>query len=169
MPGELAIRPYEPADVERVWRVHERATRAVDAFADPDGIEGGVPTTPEEHAGEARRLADRGTLLVGEVAGTVVATGALDPEVGAWADEPAAAELTHMRVEPDHWRQGYGQAMLAALEVEARDAGWTTLVLETLARQAAARGLYTANGYEPAGRVEVGEFDIRRYHKTLDD
>lgn len=169
MPGALAIRPYETADEERAWAIHERATGRVDAFADPEGIDGGVATTPDEHARESRRLAERGVLFVGEVDGTVVATGALDPEGGGGARErPHAAELTRMRVDPDHWRQGYGQAMLDALEDAAGEAGWTTLVLETLARQEAARGLYEANGYEQVGVEVVGEYDVRRYRRSLE-
>jgi GNAT superfamily N-acetyltransferase len=170
MTAGLAIRRYDPADEERAWRIHERATKRVDAFADPTGVEGGVATTPAEHATESRRLADRGVLLVGEVDGTVVATGALDPDGGAEAGQsPDGAEITRMRVDPDHWRAGYGQAMLERLEREARSAGWTTLHLETLARQEAARGLYEANGYEPVGEVVVGEYDVRRYRKELAD
>jgi GNAT superfamily N-acetyltransferase len=170
MAADLAIRPYDPADEERAWRIHELATKRVDAFADPAGVEGGVATTREEHATESRRLAARGVLLVGEVDETVVATGALDPDgTGDAGDHPEAAEITRMRVDPDHWRMGYGRAMLERLEREARSAGWTTLLLETLARQEAARGLYEATGYVPVGKSVVGEYDVRRYRKELAD
>ena len=181
---EIAIRPYDPDDEGRVWAIHERATKRVDAFANPDGVDGGVATTPEEHARESRRLRREGVFLVGEVEAsdadelgsetartggesTIVATGALDPDGGPAADAAGTAELTRMRVDPDHWREGYGRAILEALEREARAAGWTTLVLETLARQEAARALYEAAGYEEVDRQVVGEFDVREYRKSL--
>lgn len=189
----LSIRPYRPADEVRVWEIHERATRAVDAFANPDGVEGGVATDPAEHARKSRVLADRGVFLVGEVeregstdvdsgapsdqgsvgsttvgGAMVVAMGAIDPSGGAGTAQPdATAELTRMRVDPDHWRRGYGRELLKALERAAREHGWTTLVLETLARQEAARSLYEGAGYEPVDREVVGEYDVRRYRKTL--
>ena len=181
MAPDLRIRPYDPADEARCWEIHERASTSVDAFANPDGVEGGVPTTPEAHARESRELAERGVSLVGEVVvddeggvdggdgSRVVAMGALDPlgGVGASEDE-TAAEVTRMRVDPDHWRQGHGRAMLAALEDEALAAGWTTLVLETLARQTGARHLYESKGYAEVDRVQHGEYDVRRYRKELD-
>jgi GNAT superfamily N-acetyltransferase len=186
MPAALDIRDYRRADEAAVWELHVAASTAVDAFADPDCCEAGVETDPAAHAAASRRLASEGVFLVGELAdaaaadatdteasdtaepgtdatadGTVVAMGALDPIEGA------AVELTRMRVAPDHWRRGFGQAMLAALERRATALGASTVELETLARQRAARGLYEANGYVETGRQTVDEFDVRHYEKSL--
>lgn len=161
MAPTLAIRCYRPADEPAVWAIHEAASRAVDAFVDPDGVEGGVATDPDRHAAGSRRLADEGVYLVGEHAGEVVATGALDP-----VDE-GTAELTRMRVAPAHWRRGFGSRMLAALETRARARDRTLLTLETLARQTAARELYESSGFEETGRVSTGEFEVVTYRKQL--
>lgn len=162
MADAFTIRPYRPADEEQVWRVHERATKRVDAFADPDGIEGGATTDRAQHAAESRDLAERGVFLVGTTGGDLIAMGALNP-VGN-----ETAELTRMRVDPDHWGQGYGRAMLDALEARAIRRNYEELVLETLARQTAARGLYEDSGYVEVERLDTDEFDVRRYRKSLE-
>ena len=161
MGGDLSIRPYRPADEERLWGVHEAALTAVDAMADPEGVDGGAATDPQAHARESRRLAAEGVYLVGELDGELVAGGALDPGDGE------TAELTRMRVAPAHWRKGFGQALLEALEAAAADRGLALLYLETLARQTAARALYEANGYAEVDSQTVGEYDVRRYEKRL--
>jgi GNAT superfamily N-acetyltransferase len=195
MVPDLAIRRYRPADEDRVGDPPGAASPPAAAFVNPDGIEGGAITDPERHARESRTIAEEGVFLVGSIgpdaegvtggdggeigdagdretgaaswdgAGRIVAMGALDP---SRPPDPAVAELVRMRVHPDHWRRGYGATVLAALEDHARDRGWTTLRLETLARQEGARALYEASGYEQVDRTVVDEFDVRRYRKHLD-
>ena len=166
MAPPLHVREYRPADEDRLWDLHVAASTDVDAFADPDGCESGVATDPERHAADSDRLASEGVFLVGEVPEPpdgrhLVAMGALDP-----VDE-TTVELTRMRVAPDHWRQGYGQRMLDALEARATARGTATIELETLARQTAARALYEANGYEEVGRARAGEYEVLTYRKHL--
>ena len=73
--------------------------------------------------------------------GTPVACGGLRP-LGA-----TTAEIKRMYVEPSHRGEGLSRAVLEALEEQALDRGWTTLVLETGLRQEAAISLYLSAGY----------------------
>lgn len=58
-------------------------------------------------------------------------------------------ELKRMWTRSDRRRRGLGRRLLAALEVEARAAGYRRLLLETGPAQPEAVALYTARGYRP--------------------
>ena len=58
-------------------------------------------------------------------------------------------ELKRMYVVPAARGRGVAKVVLAALEDDARDRGWTTLRLETGPRQPEAIALYTGAGYRP--------------------
>jgi GNAT superfamily N-acetyltransferase len=77
--------------------------------------------------------------------GTPVGCGALRPL------EPGAAELKRMYVVPAARGRGLARLLLAGLETEACEQGWTTLRLETGPRQPEAVALYTGAGYQPIG------------------
>lgn len=62
------------------------------------------------------------------------------------------ADVSKMLVHPDGRRQGIGEALLAALEVEARRMGKTLLTLDTVSDSAAER-LYKRIGWQSAGRI----------------
>lgn len=53
-----------------------------------------------------------------------------------------------MRVHPDFQKQGYGQKMLEALEMQTIKFGYKTLQLDTMTKQTAGRHLYEKNGYK---------------------
>ncbi len=59
-----------------------------------------------------------------------------------------SAEVKRMYVAPAARRRGLARAMLAHLEVTAREAGADTMVLETGTEQPAAIRLYLESGYE---------------------
>lgn len=77
----------------------------------------------------------------------------------AWDGEAAAAcgafkridhqlaEVNRMYVAPSHRRRGLARAILSALEVHARAAGYLTLRLETGTRQPEAIALYRSAGF----------------------
>jgi GNAT superfamily N-acetyltransferase len=82
-------------------------------------------------------------LLARDESGRPVGTGALRQ-----LDENAA-ELKRMYTVDDVRGAGVGRALLAALEEQARQRGWTVLRLETGPLQHEAIGLYTSSGYQP--------------------
>jgi GNAT superfamily N-acetyltransferase len=73
--------------------------------------------------------------------GTALGCGALR----ALGDD--VAEVKRMFVVPAARGRGVSKAVLAALEAEARERGWTTLRLETGPRQPEAIALYSRAGY----------------------
>lgn len=154
------VRRYRPSDSDRVWTVHERAIRAspLEFYenAPADELLTRIPKSYLETGGE---------FVVGLVDGTIVSIGGYQPE-----DEHTCT-LKHIRVHPDHQRQGYGKEILEELEERARSDGFRRVSLCTNNRLEAARQLYEANGYRELHRhihVETGHTFIY-YYKQLAD
>lgn len=98
----------------------------------------------KEEPGSPPSAADVSVVLVArEDDGTALGCGALR----ALGND--LAEVKRMYVAPAARGRGLSKALLAALEEAAREAGWTTLRLETGPLQPEAIGLYTGAGYRP--------------------
>jgi putative acetyltransferase len=87
-----------------------------------------------------------GIFLVGYRGDTLVATGALTPEV-TLAGIPAL-RVVRMSVRADLRRQGLGRRVLDALLGEARARGWALIVLETTSTWTDAVRFYQRYGFE---------------------
>ncbi len=146
MSKELAVRRYEPPDKNAVWRVHERAFRAMLPRFFP-AMDRDLRTIPNVY------LVD-GEFLVGEIEDGIVAIG------GFRLVDERTVELKRLRVHPDHWRRGYGRALVAALEDRAREQGYERVVLHTSEHLAAAQSLYRSEGYRETSRERHAEADI---------
>lgn len=157
MSTDLRLRRYEPRDADRVLTLEREALEAVDARPDEAGWTDDLRTV------EATYLDSGGEFLVGELDGEVVAMGGLKRV------DDATAEITRMRVDPDHHRRGFGEAVLLELESVAAALGYDELTLETTARQQAAQGLYEKYGYERTGEREHGRFEVLTYRKSLEE
>lgn len=70
-------------------------------------------------------------------------------------------------VHPAHRRQGIARALLHALEGLAGDAGRSRVLLNTLATQLGAQGLYESQGYRKFGEGEPDGFSVFMYRKDL--
>jgi ribosomal protein S18 acetylase RimI-like enzyme len=101
-------------------------------------------------------LKNRGEFLVGLIEGQIIAMGAL-----RLAGEETA-EIKRMRVAPEHWRHGYGQAVFDRLQARAIELGFRRLVLDTTIQMTAAQELYRKNGFQEVGRKMVGP--LRRFY-----
>ena len=88
----------------------------------------------------------RGVFLVARIAGEPVACGALRP---APTGADGAAEVKRMYVVPSARGRGISRRMLAALEAQAVELGYRSIVLETGLRQQEAMALYESAGYAP--------------------
>jgi GNAT superfamily N-acetyltransferase len=151
----LVIRRFQPEDRELVWRLHVTAFAAAgtpskdgpwnDDFADIEGI----------------YLHNQGEYLVGLLDGTIVAMGALRRV------NDDTAEVKRMRVHPQHWRCGYGQAIYSRLEERARELGYSKLVLDTTEPLKAAQAFYVKNGFRQCGRRQAGPFQLILFEKEL--
>jgi ribosomal protein S18 acetylase RimI-like enzyme len=73
-----------------------------------------------------------------------------------------------MRVDPEHQRQGLGQAMLDRLEARASELGYTGVYLDTTTRQEPAIALFERSGYREVKRDKRGSFDLVIFEKDLD-
>lgn len=89
----------------------------------------------------AALLSAHGTLLVALPGGFALGRAAA-----------GEAELLTLAVAPARRRQGLGRRLLAGFEAAARAAGAAEAFLEVAEDNAAARALYAAAGWRPAGR-----------------
>jgi GNAT superfamily N-acetyltransferase len=151
----------EPLTVRRLTAAE--AAAAVDALADVliDCVQGGasvsfmLPITPAtaqrfwQGVTEGVARGER-VLLVAEDGGRIVGTVQLFlalPE-----NQPHRAEVAKMLVQRSVRRRGIGARLLAALDDEARKAGRTVLVLDTVTGGDAER-LYARAGWQRVGAV----------------
>lgn len=151
----MLICRYEPADHDAVWDLHNLALLDVGAHG------GNGPWDEDLHQIETAYLESGGEFLVGLVEGRIVAMGALRR-----MDEQRG-EIKRMRVHPEFQRRGFGQAVLSALEVRARELGYTALVLDATPIQTAAQALYLKNGYREVSGGQAGPFEMIYFEKKL--
>jgi ribosomal protein S18 acetylase RimI-like enzyme len=150
------IRRYESADHDQVVALHRVGLESVGAYVH-DG-----PSDDDLQQIEKTYLNARGEFLVGVLDEQVAAMGALRHV------DKHTAELKRMRVSPSLQRRGLGRQMLHALEARAFELGYSVIVLDTTARQAAAIALYKGHGYLETARAEQGPLPIVFFRKTLD-
>jgi ribosomal protein S18 acetylase RimI-like enzyme len=136
----LELRRYEEADAPRVWCLHDAGLRQMDANW------GDGPWDDDLRSVQATYLDDCGDFLVGSVNGEIVAMGAVR-RLSA-----TTAEIKRMRVDARFQRQGFGRALLDALEARAKELGYRTVRLDTSATMIPAQGLYEASGYREVAR-----------------
>jgi putative acetyltransferase len=89
----------------------------------------------------------RGALLLILVDGDVAGCGALRPLLPA-GDYANACEMRRLYVRPAFRRFGLGRLIAQALLDRAMQAGYSTILLDTLDEMEAARGLYASLGFE---------------------
>jgi len=87
-----------------------------------------------------------GHLLLALVDGAVAGCGAIRPLHDA--DYANACEMKRLFVRPAFRRFGLGRVLAQALIDEARRAGYSSMLLDTLDDMEAARGLYASLGFE---------------------
>lgn len=135
MDATLAIRPARPDEREALEELQRRASLANPGdrealLAHPDAIE--VP----------REQIERGQVLVAAVGGELRGFGAILPR------EDGDAELDALFVDPTHWQQGLGRALVEALAAQARQEGAAAL---HVIGNPHAEGFYRATGFELTG------------------
>lgn len=114
----------------------------VDAVAALEAQAHAAPWTP----GNFRDVLAAGyETAVAERAGRIVAYGVLSLA-------PGEAQLLNLTVAPDARREGLGRALLRRFVVEATHLGIEQIFLEVRCTNAAAIGLYQAEGFAPVAR-----------------
>ena len=106
------------------------------------GFEAELATLPGEYASPA------GQLLLAMVDGELAGCGAFRPLPDA--DYANACEMKRLSVRPAFRRFGLGRLMAQRLFDDARRAGYSNMLLDTLDDMESARGLYASLGFEDA-------------------
>lgn len=115
-------------------------------YADSLGIDLAFQQFEEELAAlPGHYRAPEGQLLLALVDGEVAGCGAFQPRPEA--DYPNACEMKRLYVRPAFRRFGLGRVIAQALLDDARRAGYSTMLLDTLDDMEAARGLYATLGF----------------------
>jgi N-acetylglutamate synthase-like GNAT family acetyltransferase len=113
----------------------------------------GYPTSTEAVSARMARLAastaDR--LVVAELDNEVVGVASLHLSLSVEHDEPAA-KLSAIVVDERHRGRGVGEALVKALEAEARERGCALIFLTTAERRKDAHAFYRRLGFQETGR-----------------
>ena len=136
--GELMVRSYEARDeagVTALWRA---------SFPDDP------PRNAPEMVIRRKLTVQPELLLVGELAGTVVAAvvAGFDGFRG-W--------LNHLAVAPEHRRRGFGRALVSEAEARLRTLGCPKVNLQVRASNAGVAEFYRRLGYEVEERISFGK------------
>jgi len=153
MPDGVTFRRYQEADHDGAWSVFAAWTKQL-------GFENG-PWDDDMHNIPAVYLQPGGEFIIGDVDGRIVALAAYHRE------SDGRASVHRVGVHPDLQRYGIGRAIMAELESRAREAGITSLHLDTSIGQIAAQKLYTSIGYAEAGHIVQSGVECVLYEKNL--
>jgi ribosomal protein S18 acetylase RimI-like enzyme len=114
-----------------------------------------------------RTLRWQAQILGAEAEGRFVLVGEVDGEVAGWLnggpcrdagpDEPSLGEVYGCYVDPAHWRQGVGSALMAAALERLAQAGYRQAVLWVLADNPRARAFYEHHGWLADGANKTFE------------
>jgi GNAT superfamily N-acetyltransferase len=153
----VRIRDATPDDTDAIvsvtatgWRTAYRGIVAPERLAD-------LPVARwrhEVHVGLLRPVEDAFSYVAeidGEFAGyCFVAAPSREPDLG-----PDMAELVAIYVEPDHWRQGAGEALMSAAMERLADLPYMEVVLWTFKENAPAIAFYERLGWRRDGAEQV--------------
>ena len=150
----MVVREATPADAEAVAVVHVRSWQAAYAGVLPDEFLAELEIVPRRNLWEREIAGSDGSVpavLVAETSTAVVGF----VHVRATRDDDAAdvptGEVTSIYVDPGHWSEGVGQALLTAAESRLRESGFQRATLWVLVDNDRARRFYEAAGWRPDG------------------
>jgi putative acetyltransferase len=133
-------RAETPAELAQAAAIFREYAASLDIDLCFQNFEAEVASLPGEYAGPA------GHLLLALVDGQPGGCGALRPL--AEVDYANACEMKRLYVRPGFRRFGLGRLMAQTLLDEARRAGYSAMLLDTLDEMEAARELYGSLGFE---------------------
>jgi ribosomal protein S18 acetylase RimI-like enzyme len=140
-PAELRlVVPRDSAAIESTRQLFREYAAALGVDLCFQNFEAELATLPGEYAEPA------GHLLLALVDGELAGCGAYRPLRDV--DHANACEMKRLYVRPAFRRFGLGRLLAQALLDEARRAGYSVMLLDTLDDMEAARGLYATLGFE---------------------
>ena len=131
--------PLEPAEFEAARAIIREYAAQLGVDLCFQGFEQEMADLPGEYQGPG------GSLLLAYVDGAVAGCGAFRPLPDV--DYPDACEMKRLYVRPAFRRLGLGRSVAQALMDRAAQAGYSTMLLDTLDDMEAARGLYETLGF----------------------
>ena len=139
-PAISLVSPDTPELIEATRAVLREYAQALGVDLCFQNFEQELATLPGEYA------APHGLLLLAFLDGELAGCGGFRPLHEA--DYPNACEMKRLYVRKAFRRFGIGRLLAQALVDRAREAGYSTMLLDTLDDMEAARGLYETLGFE---------------------
>lgn len=152
--SSFTVRPAETDDAELIRAVAERAWPAAHGhILSSETIDSVLSQwyDPDDTRDAIQR--DEVGYFVAERDGDVVGYVS-----GGRSDDPDVATLAAIYVDPDHWGNGIGTALLERFESFCRSRGYERVRLRVLAENDRAQMFYRAHGYEQVGEDETELF-----------
>ena len=152
---KLEVRLGDPRDIDGAARVWARAT------AKRDGKREIPPLQAARDVLLDSLQKERSTFVVATEEGEVLGFATAEP-----AASRRVAEVRYVGVDPEHWGDGVGKAVLARLAVELAFAGFGSAQLLVYADNVAARRLYERMGWHwdrqrPSIHPRTGKPEVR--------
>lgn len=144
-PDIQLITPESAEDWQETRLILREYASSLDVDLDFQGFEDELAGLPGAYARPG------GLMLLATVDGAIAGSGAFRPLPDA--DYPNACEMKRLFVRPAFRRFGLGRVLAQALMDRATEAGYSSMLLDTLDDMEAARGLYESLGF-----VEVPPF-----------
>lgn len=139
-PGIELVYPDTPARLDAVREIMLEYARSLQVDLCFQNFDAELAALPGDYAPPA------GQLLLAEVGGKPAGCGALRALLEV--DHANACEMKRLFVRPAFRRFGLGRVLAQALMDDARRAGYSVMLLDTLDDMEAARGLYGSLGFE---------------------
>lgn len=140
MPAIELLTPNTPALLDATREIFRQYLASLSIDLQFQDVEAELAGLPGEYA------APQGALLLALVDGEVAGCGAVRPLPGV--DYANACEMKRLYVRPAFRRFGLGRLLAQALLDHGLQAGYSTMLLDTLDEMDAARGLYASLGFE---------------------
>jgi GNAT superfamily N-acetyltransferase len=147
------IRTASPNDAKAVAEVHVKSWQAIYRGHFPDQYLDNLSVDRRTESWTRVISHGIGDTAVFELAGEIVGFISLErsrDEGAGWDVGKIAAVYLH----PNHWRRGYGSALLKWAAQRARERGWRHLTLWVLRENAQARAFYERLGFVADGATK---------------
>ena len=163
----IELRPATEADAEGIRNVARAAWHAAySSMLEGDRIDRTVESwyAPERLI-EDDIAPDERPLFVAVADGTVVGFAEAPPD----GDDTGLAHLYRIYVDPDHWGQGIGRALLERIQMTLRERNFERLTVSVHADNEVGVAFYEAAGFERLGTAPDEAFGGERheYRKRL--
>lgn len=163
----VSIRPCRPSDQPHIRSLHDRTPPAGSPYLGPQVWFPDLDDIPGNFL--AFWVATAPAIGDDKIVG-MVGVAEPDDEVPQFVlrGRKGVVRLQHMRVAPEHQRQGIGSRLTKVIVDWAREHSYEGVILETTPQQEAAMRLYQSMGFEEAGRSMLGKYELVWFELLFD-